>query len=1278
MAEGANIESLSLEISVNTKDAAQSVRLLKGALDGLERTLRHIDNLHVSSLFAGISESGKQAAAEVKYNAEQIKKELDGLIAASGMKGKLDTEFAMRETFDSFERQIANLDSKMAASDWQEQMANGFRLMQSAGTDAAQSFNTIHDAADQSYTLADAMRMVRGAMGSVSSGTTTPLNTIKDAAEQAGEQVRDLHKEFMGLARPGASGIKSISFDKDKLDQEAAAIRERNAAIREASLERPNGMKDLTANADMLSTWANEAFKSSLLGKSAPTGASLVEWLRKSSGGVEAEGERIGRIAAEAIKNGLLAEQASAANSFELFGNTSTVHISPAYEEGLRQAWRQLVLRAKAEVDTEEGGGDTRVFQSMGDGISESFGRAIEQTRTFQQVSGTLTTITQTLSPALQAAGVNVEAFGAAMTAAAGPISIVIIAIQAAVKVVTFLVDQFEEFVDVCKKFIKVARDLNERFNPFESIKKELASILALAKRQILRRAINAVIKAVTEGLKEGVANLAEYDAEFGATIQSLKNSMGLFKNSIGVAVAPIISYFIPALNTLLAMLTRAMNMFARLTALLTGKHTYTIAKDYQEVGDSAGGAAGKVKELQRTILGFDEINRLNGNNGSGGGGGGGAGDAISAYETMDVGEWPYDSWGEALLAFTEWVDKTGVPALRTALGKVSSFVNKFSKGLYDALTYNGLQESIANLATDLGQTINNFLNGGEANGGLDWAAIGRAIGMGIQTAINFAAHFLLQLDFLSLGQNLATMLNEAVKQIKPEELADVLFTPIRAAFGLVVGFLLEFDLSAFASKVGQFVNRLVQNIADMISNVKDWNKVWDNIANGIISFIDSVDWDNLFNTLDTIVNGLFNGLNRVMDKLAKDGRLKQIIHRFIDIAVRIATEWLKLKMRVIMDALEGFSLGGVLMGKPYGGGTAIGGMGIGTFGIQDVFRQLFDTLDSGVDSVEETDGAISSLKGTTERTASAVSASGKIIGSSLTGVGTAAKNANTTVGTATQGMSTHFSNLNVNASKPMRELANTASTQFASIKNSGNNNMRALASAANTQFTAIKNSATNGMSAAKTNAVNNAEALRKDVANKFASAASSANTEFGKAQNAIVNNIAGAKSRIPGFGDVGANLKNGLINGMYGFEGKLDAWANQFKGRILKNFRIKSPSRWAKEEVGSYLSEGIALGMTDSSAVEQACAGLKEGIASEFDTMSFFGGVRASTSSAANTDIASAIGNQVMAGIASMDTSGTQQPIVCEVYLDRDRIATAVTRGQQQQNRRYSSTALA
>lgn len=1101
MADGAaNVEALSLEISVNARDAAQNVRILKNALSGLRRELQGISGLRVNTLFAGISESAKQAAAEVSISAANIHRELERLYADAGMKNRFDMETAMSSTFDTMERAFAMADSKAAAANWQEQMAAAFQ---------GDPFMVIRDAASEPIPFPRPdVEAAQAAIQQALSG----FMTIKDAAATEGEQAA---KNF----------------------------------------------------------WEPFAIHGGDLG-----------------------GQFTGKMHEGAFNNPI----------------------------------------------------------SGADKLSEAFMEGIKQTKAFSQVMGTLQKVTAPLGPALKRAGVSAQELSATLTTIAGPISVVVIAIQAAIKVATFLVDQFNEFIEVCKKFKKVAQDLNEKFNPFVKLKKELASLINLAKRQVMRRAINAVIKAITEGFQTGIANLAEYDAEFGAIIQSFKNSLGLFKNSIGVAVAPIISYFIPAINALLSALTRAMNMLARLTALLTGKHTYTVAKDYQEIGDSAGGASGKVKELQRTILGFDEINRLNGNNGSGSGGGGGAGDAISAYETLEVGEWPYDSWGEALLAFLDWVDKTGVPALRKGLSSLAGVVNKFSLGLYDALTFEGVQDAIGRLGSDIGEAINNFLNGGSANGGLDWEAMGRAIGMAIQSAIHFAASLVTKLDFLQLGVNLGKMFNEAVKQINPEELADVLFTPIRAAFGIIVGFLSSADLATFGFKAGEFVNRLVDNIAAMINGTK-WDKVWNNIADGIIKFINTVDWDNLFGTLNQIVDGLFRGINTIIDRLAKDGRLKSIIHKFIEIALKIATEWLKIKLRVLFEALDGFSVGGLLTGNPYGGGGAIGGMGLGTFGIQDAFSRLFDVLDGGVSSVETAEDAVNAYGHTVGKTATSVSSSGKIIGTAIDGIGTSAKNANTTVQNATQGINTHFTNLNVNASKPMRELANTASTQFASIKNS----------------------ATNNMSTAKTNAVNSAEALRKDVASKFSSAATSASSEFGKMQNSIVNNIAGAKNKIPGFGDVGVNIKNGIIGGMGDFKGQLDNWANQFKNRILQNFKIKSPSRWAKDAVGEYITEGIAVGMEGSTAVREACAGIREGITSEFNTMDFFGRVSASANTG-RTDIASAIGNQVMAGIASMDSGSSNQPIVCEVYLDRDRIATAVSRGQRAQSRRYSSTAMA
>lgn len=80
--------------------------------------------------------------------------------------------------------------------------------------------------------------------------------------------------------------------------------------------------------------------------------------------------------------------------------------------------------------------------------------------------------------------------------------------------------------------------------------------------------------------------------------------------------------------------------------------------------GDKAGNAAGKVKELKRELMGFDEINKFStktdssgsgGSGGSGGGGGGGAGGGGSAISGIDL---PTDEWEFDDSFADEWVEK--------------------------------------------------------------------------------------------------------------------------------------------------------------------------------------------------------------------------------------------------------------------------------------------------------------------------------------------------------------------------------------------------------------------------------------------------------------------------------------------------------------------------------------------------------------------------------------------------------------------------------------------
>lgn len=1131
MADGANFESLNFEISVNTKEAAQGVRLLRNAVTGLGHALREISGLNVNHLFAGISESAKQAAAEVKIAEQDIRKALDKLSAEAGIKDKVDASLAMQNTFWSFEQQTALYDALESARDWPSMMANSMWMQPGAGASGAEGeFYEVEEAADEAtsstMSLADAMQMVRNAMSSVS---------------------------------------------------------ETNGAVQE--------LYNVKAATDNVANSAENA-----------------------GGRVE--------------------------------------------------------------------GSFSRISEVVG-GFGESIDNAIKSTRAYSQVSKTLETTQAALAPAMQAVGVSTEAMNEAFAAAVGPITAVVLAIQVAVKVATFLVDQFNEFNAAMKKVVDTAKAINEKYNPFVALKKELESLLALAKRQIMRRAINAVIKSITEGLRSGIENLAEYDEQFSATMESFRNAMGLFKNSIGVAVAPIISYFIPAINALLSALTRAMNTLARLTALLTGQHTYTIAKDYQEIGESAGGASGKVKELQRTILGFDEINKLNGQNGSGSGGGGGAGDSINSYLTEEVGDWPYDSWGEAFLAFVDWLDRTGVPALQTGLNKVADVVNTFSTNLADMFSYEGVQEAISRLGTDIGEAVNNFFTGDPGNGGLNWQEMGRAFGQTIKSIFNFAASFLTPLNFFEFGRKIAEFVGSAFQQITPEDIRNMAYTlstPIRAVIGMALGFLTSAPLPDIMEKVGQFVNGLIEAIGKAIGGGTgekggEWQSYMQiaaqNIANGLASFLSTVNWPALFNTLTTLVSGIISGLETILDRLMKDKEFVNAVRQFVDFIINTAVKWFMLKVKAITGLAGNMSLGRMLGAALFGGseGESLFGDGLGFFGSSFSEQTIADFtygMEDATDAVDDLNSAVS--KG-----APTINQYGKTMRDNMSSVTTAAVNANNAVRDNTIGVSgvtAHLSKMATNSGKPTTDTGNAIKGVGTAAKDA--------ASEVKRQTIGQTGSVTAFLKKMKVDGSDYADKLGSNIQSKLSTAATKAAESAGSIKKSVVDSVGGAKDAVAqqNWNGVGGQIKAGINSGMTIFQGDLKGWANQFKAEIKREFNIKSPSRWARDEVGGNIGEGIALGLTDSmSSVEDACSGLKEGIAGEFSGMSVLDGVGATMNRNRGVDFATALGNQVMSALATMQTSRSDQPIVCEVYLDRDRIATAVTLGQQNQNRRYSPT---
>lgn len=136
-------------------------------------------------------------------------------------------------------------------------------------------------------------------------------------------------------------------------------------------------------------------------------------------------------------------------------------------------------------------------------------------------------------------------------------------------------------------------------------------------------RAIRAVLKDLVQGFKDLYGYSKANGTQFAKSMDTLTTSVTYLRNSIVAMAAPIVNALAPAFDYLVDRIVNALNWVNQLISALSGADTYTVAKKvartwestFDSSGKSASSANKKIKELKRTILGFDEINKLNANN---------------------------------------------------------------------------------------------------------------------------------------------------------------------------------------------------------------------------------------------------------------------------------------------------------------------------------------------------------------------------------------------------------------------------------------------------------------------------------------------------------------------------------------------------------------------------------------------------------------------------------------------------------------------------------------
>ena len=424
--------------------------------------------------------------------------------------------------------------------------------------------------------------------------------------------------------------------------------------------------------------------------------------------------------------------------------------------------------------------------------------------------------------------------------------------------------------------------DMGKRFTTF------LSGIGRIA----LYRAIRTGIKLVTSAVREGVNNLYIWAGmvgnSFKPTMDSLATSFLYLKNSIGAMVSPLLDALAPALETVVNQIVDVLNIFNQVIATMTGATTWrkalrapaSYADNISGLGHDAEDANDAVKELKRTILGFDEINKLE--------------DKTKTTVPKSNGK---DATGyyakQGAFSFTE------VPISQTALDIAKMLKDAWEKGDFTSIGdmigqkvgsalmsvpwEQKIQPAVKKLATSAGTLLNGMFDYNGRGGKAMWDGIAYTIYNALNTAVLGYVTFFDTVNWTGIGNGIGAALKKVCRNIKWGWVADALAAFPNAVIDTLTGFTQKFTVQDFY-QLGQNIGRTVSKA---ITEIK-WADLFKNtfkIATGIVAAFNgaltSFDWSS-------VKGAILGGIKKIPAKSWSDLG-KQIGEAIFNITVFVA-----------------------------------------------------------------------------------------------------------------------------------------------------------------------------------------------------------------------------------------------------------------------------------------------------------------------------------------------------------------------------------------------------
>ena len=384
--------------------------------------------------------------------------------------------------------------------------------------------------------------------------------------------------------------------------------------------------------------------------------------------------------------------------------------------------------------------------------------------------------------------------------------------------------------------------------------------------------AASFVIMGSVNSAKEGFKNLSQYSGQTNADLSMLMSSLTQLKNSFATAFAPILTVVAPILNNLIGWVSSAATAVAHFFGALTGQNTVTVAKQVTqdfassvtETGNAATDANSKAEKLKRTLMGFDQINKLDAadNNSSGT-----SGSKISPAEMFTTEEVDGVSSGWAQKVKDAWAEADFTDIGKTLGEKLNKSLNEFS--------WTKINTTLQKIAKSAATGLNGFIET------TDWELVGETFAGGVNTLINAGYTFVTTFDWKKFGTAIANSINGFIAELDLTKAGASFSAGIKGILNTINTVLTETDWKAIGQKVGNFLANV-----DWIGVLASVGTAIVNAVVGLLDFADglftsiseglkNVDWKKVIEEVWGLIKTSWGLVEKVFDvgiNLIKNG----------------------------------------------------------------------------------------------------------------------------------------------------------------------------------------------------------------------------------------------------------------------------------------------------------------------------------------------------------------------------------------------------------------------